>query len=176
MRETWRGYFEEQLSVKKENYTEEELLVEGVIGEISQREVEETLKCVKNGRAGGPSGVSSELLKLAGASEIDELLMIYYEIISDCRVLEQSTVTLTVAIFKCKGFPLQCNKHRGLRLLEHSMIVFEKIVEGRLRSVTHTMDGQCGFMPGNSSVDAIFIIQKMQEKYLEKRKKLYYGF
>ena len=72
--------------------------------------------------------------------------------------------------------PLQCNNHRGLRLLEHGMKVFEKILDRRLRNVTHIMDGQCGFMPGKSCVDAIFIVRRLQEKYLEKRKKLYHVF
>ena len=56
------------------------------------------------------------------------------------------------------------------------MEVFKKISDRRFSSVTHIMDGQCGFMPGNFCADAIFIVRKMQENYLEKRKKLYHVF
>ena len=47
---------------------EEEPCVEGPIKEITRREVEVALQCIENGRAGGLSGVTSELLKFAGRS------------------------------------------------------------------------------------------------------------
>ena len=56
------------------------------------------------------------------------------------------------------------------------MKVFENILDRRLSNVTRIMDGQCGFMPGKACADAIFILRRMQEKYLEKRKKLYHVF
>ena len=176
VREIWRRYFEELLNVENENRIEEEPCVEGPIEEVSRKEVEDALKCMKNGRASGPSGVTSELLKYAGSSGIDELLLIFNGILSDGRVPEEWMESLTVAIFKGKGDPLECCKHRGLRLLEHSMKVFEKILDRRLRNVTQIMDGQCGFMPGKACADAIFVLRRMQEKYLEKRKKLYHVF
>ena len=56
------------------------------------------------------------------------------------------------------------------------MKVFEKILDRRLRNVIQIIDGKCGFMPGKACVDAIFILRRMQEKYLEKIKKLYHVF
>ena len=56
MREIWRGYFQELLNVVNENYMEEEPCVEGPVEEVSRREVEEALKCMKNGSAVGASG------------------------------------------------------------------------------------------------------------------------
>ena len=35
---------------------------------------------------------------------------------------------------------------------------------------------QFGFMPGKSAKDAIFIACQLQERYLEKKKKLYFVF
>ena len=81
-----------------------------------------------------------------------------------------------VAIFNGEGDPLQCNKHRSLRLLESSVKVFEKISHCRLRSVTHIMDGWCGFMSGKSCADAIFNVRRMQKKYFEKCKELLHVF
>ena len=56
------------------------------------------------------------------------------------------------------------------------MKVLDNIFDRRLRSVIHIMDGRCGFIPGKSCADTIFIDQGMQEKYFEKRKKLYHLF
>ena len=96
---------------------------------------------MKNGKAGAPSDVTSELLKLPGSSGTNELLIIFNQIMFDCNVPVQWTETLTAVIFNGKGDPLKHNKHRGLKLLENSMKVLEKRLDGRLRSVTHTMDG-----------------------------------
>ena len=35
---------------------------------------------------------------------------------------------------------------------------------------------QFGFIPGKGTMDAIFIIRQVQEKYLAKKKKLYFTF
>ena len=38
---------------------------------------------------------------------------------------------LTAVVFKGKGDALECGNYRGIRLLEHSMKVREKILEER---------------------------------------------
>ena len=35
---------------------------------------------------------------------------------------------------------------------------------------------QFGFMPGRGTIDAIFIARQLQEKYLEKKKRLFFAF
>ena len=35
---------------------------------------------------------------------------------------------------------------------------------------------QFGFMPGRGTTDALFVVQRMQEKYCNKKKKLYMCF
>ena len=37
-------------------------------------------------------------------------------------------------------------------------------------------ESQFGFMPARGTVDAIFIIRQLQEKYIGKNRKLYFGF
>ena len=38
-----------------------------------------------------------------------------------------------VSIYKGKGDALECNSYRGIKLLEHAMKVFERVIEARLR-------------------------------------------
>ena len=63
---------------------------------------------------------------------------------------------MTVAIYKGKGDPLQCAKHRGLRLLENGLKIYEKVLDRRLRRLVHVTDEQFGFMWKKSGTDAIF--------------------
>ena len=56
------------------------------------------------------------------------------------------------------------------------MKLWEKILDGRLKEVTKISDNQFGFSAGKSTSDAIFILRLIQQKYTEKKKKLYHIF
>ncbi len=81
-----------------------------------------------------------------------------------------------VSICKGKGDALECNSYRGIKLLEHAMKVFERVIEARLREKVDIDDMQFGFMEGKSTTDAIFTVRQLQEKYLEKKKELWMAF
>ena len=81
-----------------------------------------------------------------------------------------------VPIYKQKGDPLVCGNFRGIKLLEHGMKMFEKIVERRLRKLITVNNMQFGFSPGNGTTDAVFIIQQLQEKHIEVHKDLFLTF
>ncbi len=71
-----------------------------------------------------------------------------------------------------------CGKYRGVRLLEHGMKLWEKILERRLRDtcIVRIEDIQFGFQQDRSTTDAvIFMIGQLQERYNEK-KKIYHVF
>jgi hypothetical protein len=66
--------------------------------------------------------------------------------------------------------------YRGVKLLEHCMKIVERVFERRLREVVEVNDMQCGFMPGKGTIDALFMVRMLQEKYDRKKKKLYMCF
>ena len=69
-----------------------------------------------------------------------------------------------------------CGKYRGVRLLEHGMKLWEKILERRLRDIVKIEDIQFGFQKDRSTADAIFVMRQLQERYKEKKKMLYHVF
>lgn len=83
---------------------------------------------------------------------------------------------MTVPIYKGKGDALECRKYRGIRLLEHGMKLFEKVLEERLRKLIKVDGQQFGFHPGRLTADAIFIMRQIQEKFSERKKKLFHVF
>ena len=85
-------------------------------------------------------------------------------------------MSTVVPIYKKKGNVMDCASYRGVKLLEHGMKVVGWLLENRLRRLVKVDQMQFGFMPGKSTVDAIFILGRMQESYLEKNRKLFICF
>ena len=56
------------------------------------------------------------------------------------------------------------------------MTVLERVSEKKLRDRVNINELQMGFMPGKGTMDAIFLVRQLQEKFLEKKKNLYYAF
>ena len=81
-----------------------------------------------------------------------------------------------VPIYKKKGSVMDCASYQGVKLLEHGMKVVERLLEKRLRRLVKVDQMQFDFMPSRSTVDAIFILRRMQESYLEKNRKLFICF
>ena len=84
--------------------------------------------------------------------------------------------SVTVPIFKGKSDVMSCGSYREVKLLEHAMKIVEKVLQRRIRTLINLNEMQFGFMPGNETMHAIFIVRKMQQKYQKKDKKLYLCF
>ena len=63
--------------------------------------------------------------------------------------------------------------YKGVKLLEHAMKIVETLLERRMRLMVKVDEMQFGFMPGKGTIDAVFILRRLQEEYLDKEKKLY---
>ena len=71
---------------------------------------------------------------------------------------------------------MNCGAYRVVKLLEHAMKIVEKVLEKKMRLMVKVDEMQFGFMPGKGTIDAVFILKGLQEKYLDKEKKLYMCF
>ena len=56
-----------------------------------------------------------------------------------------------------------------MRLIEHGMKLWEKILEGRLNEVIEIGDNQFGFSAGKSTTDTINILRHIRQKNTENR-------
>lgn len=63
--------------------------------------------------------------------------------------------------------------YKGLKLLEPMTKVFQRVVKQDIREVVDIDAMQLSFMLGKDTMDASFIGRQLQEKYLEKKKKLF---
>ena len=60
--------------------------------------------------------------------------------------------------------------------MQHSIKVTERVFEKKLRKVVNIDKTQMRFMPGKGTIDAIFIIRQMMEKYEAAGKNLFMVF
>ena len=177
VKERWRLYMEKLLNTENSwDETLEEERVEGPPEKITTEEVKEAIDHLKNGKASGPTGVVGEMLKAGGRKVVNGLTELCNEIIREKKIPKDWQLSTLIPIYKGKGDPMQCGSYRAVKLLEHGMKVFERVLEKRLRSKVNINEAQFGFMPGRGTTDAIFIVRQLQEKFLAKKKDLFYAF
>jgi len=172
----WREYFMELLNEQNDYEIDETTRTEVPLREITEVEVEAALKGMSKGKAAGPSGLRSELLQAAGKLAIRELSIIFNDLLEGKEIPKDWKDSITIPIYKGKGDAMDCGNYRGVRLLEHGMKVYEYVLERRLREIVDIGDYQFGFRQGRSTTGAIFIVRQLQEKYNQKKRKLYHIF
>ena len=82
------------------------------------------------------------------------------------------TPTTVVPIFNEKDGVWNCSCYGTVELLEHGMKVVERVLEKRLCRIVTVDEMQFGFMPVKGTIDAVFILRRLQEECQAKGKKL----
>ena len=83
-------------------------------------------------------------------------------------MLDKWRRSILVPIYKNKGNTQSCTHYRGIKLMSHTMKLWERVMEHRLRAITRVSMNQFGFMPGRSTMEVIFLIRQVMERYREK--------
>ena len=74
-------------------------------------------------------------------------------------------LSIAVGMFKGKGDIRNCSYYRAVKHLEHGMMVVEMLLEKWLCRIVSVDEMQFGFMPDRGTIDAVFILRRMQEEY-----------
>ena len=124
------------------------------------------IRKVKVGKAAGSSEVSVEMIVTSGEIGIGVMVELCQGVFDGRGMLDDWALSVMVPIFKGKGDAMSCGAYRGVKLLEHAMKIVEKVLEKRLRCMVNVDEMQFGFMPGKGTIDAVFILRRLQEEYL----------
>ncbi|KAK3539116.1 hypothetical protein QTP86_025046, partial [Hemibagrus guttatus] len=174
----WKEYFEELMNAENER----EKRVEGVnsveqkVDKIRKDEVRKALKRMKSGKAVGPDDIPVEVWKCLGEAAVEFLASLFNRVLESERMPEEWRRSVLVPIFKNKGDVQSCSNYRGIKLMSHTMKLWERVVEARLRKVVEICEQQYGFMPRKSTTDAIFALRILMEKYRDGQRELHCVF
>ena len=81
-----------------------------------------------------------------------------------------------VPLYKNKGDIQSCSNYRGIKLMCHTMNLWERIIEIRLRQNVTLSENQFGFMPGRSTTEAIHLLHRLMERFRERKRNLHMVF
>ncbi|XP_061621461.1 uncharacterized protein LOC133474126 [Phyllopteryx taeniolatus] len=174
----WKEYFEELMNEEndREGRVEEASVVDQEVAMISKGEVRKALKRMKNGKAVGPDDIPVEVWKHLGEVAVEFLTSLFNRILVREKMPEEWRKSVLVPIFKNKGDVQSCGNYRGIKLMSHTMKLWERVVEARLRTEVSICEQQYGFMPRKSTTDALFALRMLMEKYREGQKELHCVF
>ena len=125
-------------------------------------------------KAPGFDCITGEELKAAGERGID----ILHKLCLKAGEKKSSQMTGGRAVFTPiykKKDKLDCSNYRGISLLSHACKIFTFILQKRIQQKAEEIlsEAQAGFRPGRSTVDQLFSLRQISEKYLEKNKDIY---
>ena len=161
----WKEYFKKLMN--KENNRDprrgEAEVVNEAVNCVSRKEVKNALRRIKKGKAVGPDELSVEVWKCMGKTEIEFLTRLFNRLLMGERMPEEWRRSVLIPIYKNKWDAQCCGNYRGIKLMSHTMKVWERIIEARLRDRVEISKQQYGFMPGKGTTDAMFALRMLME-------------
>ncbi|KAM2624013.1 hypothetical protein TB1_031028 [Malus domestica] len=183
VKDRWKGYFHnlfneghERSASLGELSNSEECRNYSFYRRIRKEEVGVALKKMKHRKAVGPDDIPIEVWKVLGETGITWLTNLFNRILKTKKMPNEWRMSTLVPIYKNKGDVQNCMNYRGIKLMSHTMKLWERVIEHRLRQETRVLDNQFGFMPGRSTMEAIYLLRRLMERYRDGKKDLHMVF
>nr|GEU61015.1 cleavage/polyadenylation specificity factor, 25kDa subunit [Tanacetum cinerariifolium] len=81
------------------------------------------------------------------------LTCLFNKIFSSVKMPNEWRLSEVIPIYKNRGDAQECSNYRGIKLLIHTMKLWERVIERRLRRETRVLENQFDFMPGRSTTE-----------------------
>ncbi|VDP37453.1 unnamed protein product [Heligmosomoides polygyrus] len=170
-----RTYFEEVSTIEFAHPSIPSPPVYGPVQKITVGEVEAALKKMKPGKATGLDDLAADLCKSKSWYPTKWLATFFNQVIAEKKVPRYLAEKHDDPDLEKEGQPGRLHKLPS-NPLSHSMKIFKRIVEGRIRDIVQLSTNQCGFVAGCGTVDAIHAVRLLIEEHREKQKPVHLAF
>ena len=154
-------------------------IFENLDAPITYDEVCKAIKSLKSRKSAGEDKLLNEYFSEASDILAGYITDIFNKVLDSGVFPEAWTKGIIVPIHK-KGDKNDCKNYRGITLLSNFGKLFTSVLNKRITfwcEENNTIsDAQFGFRKGRSTVDAIFILQSLIERYVNANKRLYCCF
>ena len=178
VKQRWKEYFDNLLN--HENSTERrETRTEGRerdVEDISVEEVRTELRKMKKRKAQEPDDIPVEAWIALGNKGMAFLVNFFNRLLRGEKMPYEWRSSVLVPLYKGKGDIKECGNYRGIKLINHTIKLWERIIEARIRKEVTMAEQQFGFMPGRRTTDAIFCLRMLLEKWTERQKTVHCAF
>ena len=154
----------------------EQTNIQDDVGPILLEEVKLAIAKMKIGKAVGPDNIPADVWKHLGNVGAIFLQKIFNKIVTTGHMPDEWRSSTIVPIYKNKGDPQDCSNYRGIKLMSHTMKIWERVIDARLRAIVDIGEEQFGFISGRSTTDAIFSLRQTIEKHREGQENLHCVF
>ena len=129
---------------------------------------------LKENKAAGTDNIPGKLIKHGGRTLKQKIYKLIQNIWNNETLPAQWNEGTVCPIYK-KGDRLDCNNYRPITLLNVTNKMFAILLNKRLNDIVENKlgDFQMGFQPNRSTIDNIFIVRQIFEKYYEYNTDLY---
>ncbi|XP_037775495.1 uncharacterized protein LOC119572454 [Penaeus monodon] len=131
-------------------------------------EIRQARRKMKNRKAVGPDSTPAEVWKCLGNTGLELLTGWLNNIIDTETMPDEYRDSIQMPIYKNKGDIQDCGNYRGIKLMSHTMKIWERIIHRRLRNVVNICEEQVGFMPNlEKGIVKCLNLKGITEKYVK---------
>ena len=147
--------------------------------EITENDIENSIKKLKLGKSAGPDGIVPEVLKASLPISTSFLTAFCNYLFSNSIFPLEWAKSILVPIFK-KGDPNSPDNYRGISLSSIVSKIYTAVLDHRLSEWIERnkvlLEEQAGFRKSYSCTDHIFTLSAMVQKQFSRNRKLYVAF
>ena len=122
------------------------------------------LRKMKKRKVQGPDDIPVEAWIALGNKSVEFLVNFLNRLLRGEKITNEWRRNVLVPLFKGKGDITECGNYRGIKLMSHTMKLWERVIKARISKKMTIAEQQFGFMPGKSTTDAIFCLRMLLEK------------
>ena len=167
---SWTAFIEKETETLHENRKHEK---DKMNDPINEKEVQQSIKSLKNNKSTGPDKAKNEFIKYGGKELTKALSQTFNKILENETIPISWNKSNTINIDKGNPDKELLENKRGIALTNNICKLFEKVINNRIKSELSFTEAQAGAREGRSSGDQLSILKSVIQQRKFQRKLTY---